>query len=305
MLEILFSDSACGSLKIAAGMGTILWHSVSIGVIPDDPEMLQRVLQEEQERWAHAVPMNICTQNVYTLQFGLSVGDICEQYPGEKRLDVIKQLFSFYPQGNDAANELMKNSSQSLKTVLNRSQQGESVRIWYSDQPDEACGFAWLMALLTDFPTCGDVFAVKLPEKSLSPAWSDVSPEEWHKYEGYTKRVSDSERMDAAQIWHNLKRENASLRGVVNEVLKSLPETHYDQYILQALEHQPKEFQEARLIGDVLGRFAPGIGDAWIAQRIETMIEKGWLVPITRSEKDSPRYHRILQKGTIAAEEKS
>ena len=109
MLELLFSDSAGGSLKMAAGMGKILWHSVSIGVIPDDPEMLQRVLQEEQAQWEHAVSMNIRAQDVYVLHFGLSVGDICEQYPDQKRLETIQKLFSFYPQGNDAANELMHN----------------------------------------------------------------------------------------------------------------------------------------------------------------------------------------------------
>ncbi|MDL2295045.1 DUF3658 domain-containing protein, partial [Ruminococcaceae bacterium OttesenSCG-928-D13] len=59
-------------------------------------------------------------------------------------------------------------------------------------------------------------------------------------------------------------------------------------------------FQEAMVIGRVLGKYRLGIGDAWVAHRIEGMIRQGKLEPTTEASKDSPIYHRKLRKCTTA-----
>ena len=70
----------------------------------------------------------------------------------------------------------------------------------------------------------------------------------------------------------------------------------------QAWEQEPEseekenEFNEARLVGQVLGKYRLGIGDTWIALRIEQFIKDGLLIPITAPEPGTPIYHRILQK---------
>lgn len=83
---------------------------------------------------------------------------------------------------------------------------------------------------------------------------------------------------------------------MLNGKLVSVPESLYDTFILRELEKQDNEFKEARLVGQVLGKYQLGIGDAWIALRIEQFIKDGLLIPITAPEPDAPIYHRTLQK---------
>ena len=99
-----------------------------------------------------------------------------------------------------------------------------------------------------------------------------------------------------ANRWEELQQENATLRAVLNGKLVSVPDSLYDIFILRELEKQEDEFNEAQLVGQVLGKYQLGIGDAWIALRIEQFIRDGLLIPITAPESDAPIYHRILQK---------
>lgn len=65
---------------------------------------------------------------------------------------------------------------------------------------------------------------------------------------------------------------------------------------MDVLWKEGDKFKEAQLVGQVLGKYQLGIGDAWIALRIEQFIKEGLLNPITAPEPDAPIYHRILQK---------
>ena len=99
-----------------------------------------------------------------------------------------------------------------------------------------------------------------------------------------------------ASRWVELQQENAMLRAVLNGKLVSTPESLYDTFVLREVEKQENEFTEARLIGQVLGKYQLGIGDAWIAPRIEQFIKDGLLIPITAPEQGTPIYHCILLK---------
>lgn len=96
--------------------------------------------------------------------------------------------------------------------------------------------------------------------------------------------------------WEQLKRENATLRAVVNRQLVSVPDTFYDAFILRELEAQEDEFMEAVLIGKVLGKYSLGISDGLIALRIEQFIKEGKLEVITHAKPQDPSYHRMLRK---------
>ncbi len=53
-----------------------------------------------------------------------------------------------------------------------------------------------------------------------------------------------------------------------------MSESMYDEFIYR----DPKdEFQEAMVIGTVLGKYQLGIGNAWVTNRIEKMIVNGSL----------------------------
>lgn len=75
-----------------------------------------------------------------------------------------------------------------------------------------------------------------------------------------------------------------------------VPETLYDAFIRREISAQAGAFQEERLIGRMIEKYKLGIGDAWIALRIEEMIRSGELEALTEPEEDMPLYHRFLKK---------
>ena len=89
MIEIVFGESACGSLKIAQtyGKGKYRGSAVSIfmrhedGSVPSSDEMKKAQLQaQEQERiaWENAIPLGGKSCDVYCFDMALSVGDISD-----------------------------------------------------------------------------------------------------------------------------------------------------------------------------------------------------------------------------------
>ena len=53
---------------------------------------------------------------------------------------------------------------------------------------------------------------------------------------------------------------------------------------------------EAYAIGTILGKYQLGIGDVWIALRIEQFIREGMFEVLTIPEPDRPIYRRMLRK---------
>ena len=50
------------------------------------------------------------------------------------------------------------------------------------------------------------------------------------------------------------------------------------------------------MIGNVLGKYQLGIGDAWVAMRIDKMIAEGKLEIVERAPADHPVYRQKLRK---------
>ena len=107
MIEIVFGESACGSLKIAQtyGKGKYRGSAVSIfmrhedGSVPSSDEMKKAQLQaQEQERiaWENAIPLGGKSSDVYCFDMALSVGDISDNGIGEQRKNVLKKMLSVW-----------------------------------------------------------------------------------------------------------------------------------------------------------------------------------------------------------------
>ena len=134
MIEAVFSDSAGGSLKMAQAIGTSallgVTHAVTIhgGPTPEDIAEVQRHAAARQHRWASAVPLGGTPGDVFAFGLGLSTGDL-SRIPAPAGLEELQKRFTA----------------------------GEPLRMWYSDQPDERCGFYWLLARLDGLESCGPV----------------------------------------------------------------------------------------------------------------------------------------------------
>lgn len=317
MIEIVFSDSACGSLKAAQHYGEGKFHGgVSIffthtdGSEPTKEEIeAARRKAEENERlsWENANPMGGNSADIYEFDLTLSIGDISEECPDSRRMQTLEHLYSFYPNGagNRAAQRALIKASENYKAVRERAKAGECLRIWYSSQPDEMCGLYWFMEQLNrlEVPR-SQISIVKLPEWEADEkgnivqrtSWGEMPPEGWYRHLPLQRPVPAAFSQSCASHWHELQEENAPLRAVLNERLVSVSEKLYDDLILCEIAAADEKFQEAMIIGRVLGKHRPRIGDAWIALRIEEMVHTGMLEVISAAGENMPGYHRVLKK---------
>jgi len=320
MIEIVFSDSACGSLKMAQhfGKGKYLGGCIGVFVSHSDgskptKEEIEAARSEAEIKarfaWESATPLGGNTADIYGFNLSLSIGDISENSPGIKRKQTLEKLFSVYPndQGCQAVYEILKRTTENMEMVRERAAAGESLRIWYSNQPDEMCGLHWFMAQLNEWNIhSGQVFIVKLPEWEPDQkgniirknCWGEVAPEEWYQYSTLQKSVLQVFIQSYASHWHQLQGENGPLRAILNGQLVSTSEKLYDDFILREIAAESEEFQEVMIIGRVLSKYQLGIGDYWVAYRIEEMIQAGKLEALSEVADDMPAYSRLIKKGT-------
>jgi len=317
MIEIVFSDSACGSLKMAQryGEGRYSCGVCGVGIIHADGSKatkmeLRAAQREAKERarrsWESAVPMGGNPADIYGFPLMLSVGDISEDAPGGKRKETLERLFDIYPngEGRRAVQELLEKAEENQKTVRERAEAGEGLRIWYSNQPDEMCGLCWFMERLRQWDAQGgQVSIVMLPEWEADEngnivrhsGWHEIPPGKWHRYLALEQPATPVFQTSCAFRWRELCAENAPLRAVLNGILVSAPETLYDGFLLREIAAESGEFKEARVIGQVLGKYQLGIADSWLAFRIEKMIRAGALEVVSPAAENAPAYRRILK----------
>ena len=316
MLDVVFSDSACGSLKVAQHFGEGEYNGGCIGIILDNAEATEEEISQAQhhaeeeahKEWETAQPMGGNPGDVYGFGLGLSIGDISEDVPSSVRRSILCELVHFdlsLPGIMEQIDQSMDSAVKGLSDVLSRSANGETVRLWYSNQPDEMCGFYWMTAQLNNLnDRCGPIKMVRLPPYEQRDdgtivtrnGWGEVSPGEWYRFLTLEEPMSLVFRRSVTAQWRSLQKENTQLRAILNGRLVSVPADFYDSFIRRELAKVPGEFHEAYIIGRVIGRFQLGIGDGWIANRIEAMIKSGELEIVTQAPNDGPSYRRVLRK---------
>lgn len=325
MIEIVFSESAGGSLRTAQHYGEGEYPGGATAVLLTDADATEadlerakeQVEQDERREWEQGQPMGGSPEDIFVLPLGLSMGDISEEIPGAGRRRVLQQVAGLT---EDESQKVLTEGLRSLRTVLERSAGGDAVRIWYSQEPDEMSGLYWLLSQLSALGGgLGPVSTVSLPQfeqQSEETAagtrvakviqrsgWSDVAPGEWQAFAGEAVPASPLLARIVARRWHQLQRENAPLRAVVNGSLVSVPAGFYDGFIYSEIRRMNNEFKEALLIGNVLSGSQLGVGDGLVALRIQAMVDAGILEVAAEAADSVPRYHRILRKRQVPAED--
>lgn len=290
MIEIVFSESACGSLRAAQNYGRGPYHGSACAVFfsttdgaaptPEEQQAAQRRAEEEARRaWESAVPLEIRHEDVYCFDLALSTGEL-------------------------SGNRLEPQDSAALTALLERYRTGEALRIWYSHQPDELCGLCWLMAQLKTVGSRAAVSLVRLPEWEYGAEgtvvtrndWGEAEPSAWGRALSRQEPVPPALLAACAGRWRQLQEENAPLRISLNGQLQSAPADLYDSFLLRELAAQPEQFPMAALIGTVLGKYQLGISDGWLALRIEKLIRAGVLEIVQEAPQGALSYARILRK---------
>ncbi len=284
MMEIVFGESACGGIRIAQGYGKgkYVGGATSVIVRHDDgtpatdaeiAEAKRRHEERERCEWESAVPLGTERGDVFGFDMALSMGDI-------RNVD-----------------------APGLDDVIKRYEAGEAVRVWTSDQPDERCGTVWFLAQLRRAKSGGEVYVVELPKIVCDGntareymSWGEVEPGMFGRFALGQVKAERGMLAACAMQWAQLCEENAPLRAVVNGRVQSVPEDFYDAFIRREIAGQPDEFHMARAVGGVIGKYRLGIGDVWIAKRIEKMIDGGELEVVSSDKDDDVGYRKVLRK---------
>lgn len=319
MIEVVFSESAYGSLQVAQHYGVGKYHGFATSVFlrgQDGAEPTKVQIQEAQKRaeerarrdWENAIPLGGKREDLYCISLGMSMGEISEGMIGPQRRAVLEQAFSVWPMENatQQIDEKLRDAQTALTAVLERCSAGETVRVWYSHNPDELCGMYWLLAQLRPLKQRGSIFLIKLPEWeytgentiTMRNGWGEIGPGEWGRYLSLQQEAQPAFLSLCAVKWSQLQEENAPLRVFLNGQLQSASEDIYDSFILREINAQPEVFSESVVIGNVLGKYQLGIGDAWVALRIDKMICAGTLEVVEPAPADDLIYRQKLRKVT-------
>lgn len=198
----------------------------------------------------------------------LDIGDIQEPADSQYRKNLIYSMYAQNQYGKSSeideelrlTGEFYSNELLRLKKYL---EDGETIRVWYSDAPYSRCGFYSLCRILQNYKN--EVHIVKLPEYAIRKTniisyrnWGEVSAEEFAGFLSHERMLTKEEVRMYALLWIELTEDNSPLRAVINGRVTSVPEDFYDFLIWKRLTCKP--VKEARLIGDILGSFQIGIG---------------------------------------------
>lgn len=291
MIEVLFGESEAGSMKAAK-------NKIVIGRV-DGPTSVWMAGKKRPPESPFAGWVEGTADEVVCLGFMLDIGDIKEPADSLYRKNLI---YSMYAQDqweqDEAMEEELKQTADVYVKELSRLKSfldnGETLRIWYSDAPYSRCGFYHLCRMLRKYEN--EIRVVKLPEyavreKSITiyKNWGEVAAEEFAGFLPYEKKLSKEEIRLYGLLWSELADDNSPLRAVINGRVLGVPEDFYDFLIWKKLTDKP--MKEARLIGDILGCFPISVGDWWYAKRIEYYIRQG-KIRVVQDSKNA--YGRII-----------
>lgn len=291
MIEILFGDSEAAAMKVAK-------NKIVVGRV-NGPTAIWAAGKKTPPPKPFTGWVEGTAEEVVCLGFMLDVGDIKESVDSLYRKNLIYSMYvqNQWEQDEEMEEELKKAADGYVKELLRLKKfldNGEKIRIWYSDAPYSRCGFYHLCQILKTYEN--EIRVVRLPEYIVRENsivayknWGEVAAEEFAGFLSYEKSLSKEEVRMYAFLWSDLVEDNSPLRSVINGKLLGVPENFYDFQIWARMTEKP--VKEARLIGEILGYSQISVGDWWYAKRIEYYIQQG---KIRIVEDSKSRYERTI-----------
>ncbi len=181
------------------------------------------------------------------------------------------------------------------KTIVNIEQipSHHPIIIWAGENAHEQTALRFILYIVKE--KTNDIFIMhtnKAYKMHVERKGSDFTPLHMgelsseqlkHMYENEKKGcpLTQTERKTLEQQWEQLCEGQEVLRIWEKNKIRSVPETFYDDYIIQTVEqfHQKKQNNEfiksARIIGEIIGHLNQYVGDQFIEYRIRRLIVDG------------------------------
>jgi hypothetical protein len=293
MLEVLFSDSEKGSMKVAKNYNSKTMLGGAIGYIGKKPT------KAELEKHFEGQAVGGSSQDVVNIGFLLDIGDISGEIDGYERQNIFQKVWGRFDFDNKEKEQFFQNQRKDMEKLLSAAKDGIPIRIWKSNAPYSTCGFHFVCHLLRNIDC--NISIVSLPEYNPISEneiveyshWGEVNAGKFYQFLPLEKQLTQIDKKIVSDHWHKLMIENAPLRAIINGKLTSVPENFYDFIITNNLPDN--DFIMARFIGKLLGEYRLGISDSWYALRIEKMIEENKLIVVENEDLSHP-YKKVLRK---------
>lgn len=289
MIEVLFAESESASMKVA--------KSTIIKVKTDGPTSVWLAGKKKPPKREHMGWIEGTSEEVICLGFMLDIGNIQEETDSQYREKLIYDMHAQEQRGKNLEIDVeLRNlaktyvrETQRLKEYLEK---GETIRIWYSDAAYSACGFYHLCSILSKYEN--PLRIVKLPEHVVHgnviisyKNWGEIAAEEFAGFLHCERELRKEEVRMYQSMWNELREDNSPLRASLNGKMVGVPEDFYDFLIWKILTKTP--IKEARLIGDILGKYPVNMRDSWYAKRINYFITQGKIKVVEDSENSYAR----------------
>lgn len=293
MLEVVFSGSAKGAMKVAKNYKKENMLNGAIGYIGKKPS------KKELEKQFEGEAIGGSSKDVVCIGFNLDIGDIACGIDSAERKKEFTRVFGSVSFKDSEIERFFSSQREDFKKLLSAAESGEHIRVWKSNAPFSACAFAFLCDALRNIEC--KISIISLPEYwersdntiQSSVDWGEISPGQFYRFLPLEREISNIEKHVQSRLWNDLKAENAPLRALVNGRLISVPEDFYDHIIIKNIPD--REFVMAQLIGTILGKYPLGVGDGWYALRINKMIAENKLEIVADKDPSHP-YGKILRK---------
>jgi len=292
MLEVVFSDSAKGAMKVAKNYnkGNVLGGA--IGYMGKQPSKIELAKQFEGEAIGGS------SNDVVCIGCNLDIGDIANGIDSKERKNEFIRVFGSVEFTDNEVERFFNSQREDFERLLAAAKNGKPIRVWKSGTPFSACAFAFLCNALRN--TECKISVISLPEYwktsdtiQSCADWAELPPGQFYRFLPLEREISDIEKRMQSNLWDDLKAENAPLRALVNGKLISVLEDFYDHIIIKNIPDQ--EFVMAQLVGTILGKYSLGVGDGWYALRIKKMIAENKLEIVADKDASHP-YGKILRK---------
>ena len=293
MLEVVFSDSAKGAMKVAKNYNQENMLSGAIGYIGKKPS------KEELEKHFEGKAVGGNSTDVVCIGFNLDIGDIASGIDSEERKNEFIRVLGSVNFEDSEIERFSNLQRDDFEKLLMTAKNGEPIRVWKSNTAFSACAFAFLCDALRNIECKISIILMpeywKTSDNTIQSCtdWGELSPGQFYRFLSLEREISDIEKRMQSRLWDDLKAENAPLRALVNGKLISVPEDFYDHIIIKNIPN--REFVMAQLIGSILGRYSLGVGDGWYALRIQKMIAENKLEIVEDKDASHP-YGKILRK---------
>jgi len=228
-------------------------------------------------------------REVLSLALDLDVGEIASlERDTDARLPVFRELYSPFPGVPEIIARLNR---RAMERLLEAGRAGETIRCWVCEtDPCEVLTLYYLCAALEG--TGAEIRAVRVfreIEKARKVVryrgTGEIAREDFELFLEDEEILSPLKRELYAHLWEEHRRENAPLRVHLNGRVVGAPADFYDFALRECIPEG--DFQAARLIEAVLRRI-PGVGDAWVYQRVLALEKAGELARVAPPREGAP-----------------